>query len=517
MNGKKWLILLVSLAVALLVSGVGVTSSSFVDLETSNGNTLQAWASTQWVQTTQSDFEAGVLNQVDTSSSAGNVKLAVKSDWYDEAWTHRKQITIDHTKVEASLTNFPVLIGVTDTDLIDTANGGHVGQSDGGDILFTKSDGTTRLDHEIEKYTPASGELIAWVEVDSLSSTAATVIYLYYGNAICADQWNIEGTWDSNFKMVHHMKDDPDTSHIADSTSNGNNATKKGANEPNEVNGKIDKAQDFDGSDDYAKVTNSDSMNFVQGTWELWIRWDTSGSYKYLIDHGYTNRFLLYSSSSAGRMQAWVTTYAGQAKPQLPTAISTGQWYYLVVTYDGSNAKIYLDGQEKDSDPLSGDLKTETDDLYIGQYQGGGIYRWDGIIDEIRISDTARSAEWIKTCYNNQNSPSSFYSVGSEEGPYVPSGTIASQVLDTGVAGASWDALFWDETLPSNTNITFEVRASDTLFAKDAATPSWISVGGTSPVTSGLTSGRYMQWQATLTTSDTSQTPALHEVRVYHY
>lgn len=97
---------------------------------------------------------------------------------------------------------------------------------------------------------------------------------------------------------------------------------------------------------------------------------------------------------------------------------------------------------------------------------------------------------------------------------YAAAGTIASQVLDTGIAGAKWDALFWDETLPSNTNITFEVRAADTAFTKDAATPSWTFVGGTSPVTSGLPSGRYLQWRATLTTSDTSKTPTLHEVTV---
>jgi len=100
---------------------------------------------------------------------------------------------------------------------------------------------------------------------------------------------------------------------------------------------------------------------------------------------------------------------------------------------------------------------------------------------------------------------------------YYTPGTIASQVLDTGVAGARWDALFWDETLPSNTDITFEVRASNTSFAKNATTPSWTFVGGTSPVTSGLPSGRYLQWRATLTTSDTSKTPTLHEVTIDYY
>ena len=100
---------------------------------------------------------------------------------------------------------------------------------------------------------------------------------------------------------------------------------------------------------------------------------------------------------------------------------------------------------------------------------------------------------------------------------HVNSATIASQVRDTSVGGARWDALFWDETLQLNTDITFQVRASDTLFAAGDTLPAWVSVGGTSPVTSGLPSGRYMQWRATLTTSNAAVTPVLHEVRLYHY
>ena len=100
---------------------------------------------------------------------------------------------------------------------------------------------------------------------------------------------------------------------------------------------------------------------------------------------------------------------------------------------------------------------------------------------------------------------------------YVTWATIASQVRDTGRAGARWDALIWDETLPLTTDTTFEVRVSDTLFAAGDLTPAWTLVGGTSPLTSGLPAGRYMQWRATLITSDTSVTPLLHEVRLYHH
>ena len=100
---------------------------------------------------------------------------------------------------------------------------------------------------------------------------------------------------------------------------------------------------------------------------------------------------------------------------------------------------------------------------------------------------------------------------------YYTSGTVASQVQDTGIAGAAWDGLFWDETLTSNTDITFEVRASDASFNAGDANPPWNAAGGTSPVVSGLPSGRYMQWRATLTTTNTANTPTLQEVRVYYY
>jgi hypothetical protein len=36
-------------------------------------------------------------------------------------------------------------------------------------------------------------------------------------------------------------------------------------------------------------------------------------------------------------------------------------------------------------------------------------------MDEVRLSSTALSANWIATEYNNQNTPGSFYTLGTEE------------------------------------------------------------------------------------------------------
>ena len=123
--------------------------------------------------------------------------------------------------------------------------------------------------------------------------------------------------------------------------------------------------------------------------------------------------------------------------------------------------------------------------------------------DKIRYYDTAAHADWAYL--------SEFEAYAAV---LYSSGTIASQVLDTLADGTSWNELSWNETLPSGTDITFEVRGSNSPFAKDNTTIPWISVGGTSPVTSGLPSGRYLQWRATLTTLDNSITPILHDVTV---
>ena len=99
---------------------------------------------------------------------------------------------------------------------------------------------------------------------------------------------------------------------------------------------------------------------------------------------------------------------------------------------------------------------------------------------------------------------------------FIPLGTLSSQVFDTGNAGSRWDSLFWDTALVAGTNVTFEVRASDTLFTNTDALPAWQQSGWPSPVNSGLPSGRYLQWRATLSTSNSSRTPILNEVRVWY-
>ena len=89
------------------------------------------------------------------------------------------------------------------------------------------------------------------------------------------------------------------------------------------------------------------------------------------------------------------------------TLVSTGS----ANTYQA----IYLNGAVNVS-AASSASSTVTGDLIVGGYpyanQYGSPYQ-NGNMDEFRISNVVRSASWILAEYNNQNSPSTFYSVSS--------------------------------------------------------------------------------------------------------
>jgi trimeric autotransporter adhesin len=95
--------------------------------------------------------------------------------------------------------------------------------------------------------------------------------------------------------------------------------------------------------------------------------------------------------------------------------VSANVWAHVYVTYDGSTLRTYINGT---MDVVTGSgsitVGSGSTDVGIGQSLISGYEGYfNGLIDEARFSSTARSADWIATEYNNQNSPSNFYIVGA--------------------------------------------------------------------------------------------------------
>ena len=171
-------------------------------------------------------------------------------------------MTIDHTKVPSTQSNFTVLVSLTDPALKTVANGGHVANANGYDIgFYADSGGTTKLKWEVEKYDGTTGNLIAWVKIrlikfsycttgnliawvkiPSVSSTTDTPFYLFYGDpSITTDQSDPLNTWDPNFKAVYHFGNG--TTLTATDSTGGNNGTL--INGPTASAGKINGAAHF--------------------------------------------------------------------------------------------------------------------------------------------------------------------------------------------------------------------------------------------------------------------------------
>src|SRR6202007_1417883 len=81
---------------------------------------------------------------------------------------------------------------------------------------------------------------------------------------------------------------------------------------------------------------------------------------------------------------------------------------------------MYLDGVSQSivsSQAGSGNQNNSTASTYVMGNRTTDLARnWGGYLEEFRVSKTIRSADWIATDYNNQSSPSTFYTIGSVNG-----------------------------------------------------------------------------------------------------
>jgi hypothetical protein len=316
-------------------------------------------------------------------------------------------MTIDHTKVPSTQSNFTVLVSLTDPALKTIANGGHVANANGFDIgFYADSGGTTKLKWEVEKYDGTTGNLIAWVKIPSVSSTTDTPFYLFYGDpSITTNQSDPVNTWDANFKAVYHFGNG--TTLTATDSTGGNNGTL--FNGPTASAGKINGAAHFVSSSNQAigLANPGDFPVATAWTMETWIKPTTDGNVA-LLWGGTSNNgpHMVLPGNNTWRVGFW-----GGADIN-GTGVDTTAFHHIVGTFDGSSLRLYKDGSLIAGPTAASPTTSSNTGAAIAT--SFGAYYFDGNVDELRISNTNRSAAWITTEYNNQNSPGTFITMGSE-------------------------------------------------------------------------------------------------------
>lgn len=132
-----------------------------------------------------------------TLVSAGATEVG---SWLGQGtWSARKPLTVDPSVVSGALTDFPLLVQITDLQIAGAA------QADADDIVFTSADGTTRLDHQIEDWNPGTGALTAWVRLPSVDDVTGASLFVYYGAPGAVDQQDPTGVFGPNADAVIHL------------------------------------------------------------------------------------------------------------------------------------------------------------------------------------------------------------------------------------------------------------------------------------------------------------------------
>ncbi|MBF0433586.1 MAG: LamG domain-containing protein [Fibrobacteria bacterium] len=174
-----------------------------------------------------------------------------------------------------------------------------------------------------------------------------------------------------------------------------------------QVSSVIGFGQEFDGADDYIDLGASASLDGAAAlTISFWCYADSVRfpSISGIFSRGSNSRQvpMIYGVPDQDYLLFRMETpdNAGDGEV-ITTGLTRQNWHYISFTWDGSVVTAYVDAVPGAKDNTEGTVLSDTDgDNFIGNVSGDG--KWDGKLDELRVSRKARSADWIKLSYETQ-------------------------------------------------------------------------------------------------------------------
>ncbi len=260
---------------------------------------------------------------------------------------------------------------------------------------------------------------------------------------------------------------------VKDSTSNNNHGTLFGPGSG--VSGKLTNAIEFDGVENVIRIPDSPSTS-IEGDQFTLSAWVNPTNIEGDRDFGVISKAHEHSvSTNIERYHLGVSRVGGvvvRRRSGDETAIfSTSEdqvtensWQYLTGRYDGSYLRAFIDGSLlPGSEPASGNIDPSERDLLFGKRYNDRFFT--GRMDEIRVSNIARSNGWVRTEYNNQNNQSGFWSVGSEWSEGVDAfdgdGVISSPMNLDRITEVESSRIYWSTTDANDEGINIGVAVSE--------------------------------------------------------
>ncbi len=312
-------------------------------------------------------------------------------------------------------TDFSFCLKGTLADLKSVANGGfiqntvtRVGVTCPADfILSTAQSGSSISSFGWAMYVPTTGEYEIWVKITSYS--ASFTLYALFGDAsVTTYQGGSQGSeFDSAEKPVLHF---PDGTTLSGRDFSANAYDFTPSTGASAASGKIDGGVAMSGvtNDFQSAATTLNSTPMVM-SFRCWVNVSSLATRQTV--------FSTTGSNTAGNWSIEVgpTGFANSINIIIPgtfavqTAVNTvtaGAWNHIAFTRNGTGNTyaVYVNGAAVTYTYVAGDFVDSANAKQIGR-RGSGSQLLIGSLDELRYSTTVRSANWIKTEYDNQVSP----------------------------------------------------------------------------------------------------------------
>ncbi len=364
-----------------------------------------------------------------TVADADFTSYVMPNDW--KKYSHTFSVKFDGYTGTETLTDFPVLVKISETSI----PGFHYSdcrKENGGDLCFVDENGNL-LDCEIDIWD-TSGTSLIWVKVPTLSAT--TILKVYYG-WLFAPAVNPKAVWSNGYAGVWHMNETARP--MLDSTTNAINFTRTYAYSPASKfdesvrfaeSGVVGRAVAFTpvavdaGKSNQGGLLAPDSAGKLCGldamTIEIWAKTDAfETSSQYMIGRR------MASTVNGRKVRAYEFEYTGKAPkatfylengqdndnakcaltPSAMSADLAGLWNYHCASYNrfATSHTNYLNGAVAATavNDTGYPIHAVPDDLCLGNDCNPAQQKvFDGSLDELRISNVARSADWVKATYD---------------------------------------------------------------------------------------------------------------------
>jgi hypothetical protein len=315
-------------------------------------------------------------------------------------WAYSKDIPINTGAsgydIGGDLSGFPYCVQVSGKNFEFNKAAG-----DGRDIRFANAQGVP-LPYEIELWDSVAQKGLVWVRVDLIRGNNTTQsIKMYWGKSGVAGKSSGSAVFGTagGFVAVWHLNS------LLNATGNLNNLTRSSSGDPADGTGQTGNGMIFSGEGYLSAGSGPSISGPADFTASAWIKTEGSLEEMYVLSQrditGYNGEYM-FEINGDGACTFTLYNNGYQFTVASTGKVNDNRWHMITAVRKGDNGYIYIDGVQDGSG--SGAVKDLVGTLatFVGIDGRDSRYGFSGKMDEVRISNVAHSADWLKLCYKNQ-------------------------------------------------------------------------------------------------------------------